>query len=82
MKRLAYNEPIEHVTMDLCILGGLQEWGATMIEKSHKKIQRQRGLMDRPGMPVHPATVLRAALGGHVWRVVRRLLKTCVCVCR
>ena len=65
MKRLAYDEPVERVTMDLCILGGLQEWGATMIEKSHKKIQHQRGLMDRPGMPVHPATVLRAALGSH-----------------
>ena len=65
LKRLAYDEPIELLTVDLCILGGLREWSATSIEKSLKKIQRQRGLRDRPGKPMHPATVLRAALGSY-----------------
>ena len=58
LKQLNYKDPIEHLTMDLCILGSIRKWSPGDISSAQEQFKKELREMDEPGRPAHTAVVL------------------------
>jgi hypothetical protein len=58
LRQLKYKDPVEHLTMDLCIFGSIRKWSPEDIGSVQAQIKKKRLEMDKPGRPAHPVVVL------------------------
>jgi hypothetical protein len=58
LKQLKYKDPVENLTMDLCVLGSIRKWSSEDIGSVQAQLKKKRIEMDKPGRPAHPAVIL------------------------
>ena len=58
LNMLNYQDPIEHLALDLCILAIIRKWSPEDISSAQEQIKKKCREMDELGRPAHPAVVI------------------------